>query len=113
MRSHVLVALVNVKAMRFSLVLVLALLVCAPLAQAQSKSPALTPKQIRVELGKSSSDELAQRILQAFGKGGLEKGKTKLEETTMAWAVLNKAPAKVVDVEGKLIGALKKVGSGE
>lgn len=113
MRSHVLAALVNVKAMRFSLVLVLALLVCAPLAQAQSKSPALTPKQIRVELGKSSSDELAQRILQAFGKGGLEKGKSKLEETTMAWAVLSKAPAKVVDTEGKLIGALKKVGSGE
>ncbi len=113
MRSHVLATLVNVKAMRFSLVLVLALLVSAPLAQAQSKSPVLTPKQIRAELGKSSSDELAQRILQAFGKGGLEKGKTKLEETTMAWAVLSKAPAKVVDAEGKLIGALKKVGSGE
>jgi enterochelin esterase family protein len=80
------------------------------------KAPVTTPKQIAADLkkrwGGPALDDFAKRITSAFGKAGLEKGKAKLEDTTVAWAVLTKDNARVVKADGTEIGKMFRV-SGE
>lgn len=86
-------------------------------AEPKAKSaPATTPKQIAADLkkrwGGPALEDFAKRVTAAFGRQGLEKGKAKLEETTVAWAVLAKDDARVVKADGKEIGRMIRV-SGE
>jgi enterochelin esterase family protein len=80
------------------------------------KAPVTTPKQIAADLkkrwGGPALEDFAKRITSAFGKAGLEKGKAKLEDTTVAWAVLTKNNARVVKADGTEIGKMFRV-SGE
>ena len=75
-------------------------------------APAITPTQLKSALTGAPSEDLAKRITSAFGKAGLEKGKAKLEDTTVAWAVLAKDDARVLKPDGSVIGKMFRV-SGE
>ncbi len=76
------------------------------------KAPATTPKEIKSALAKGPSENLAKKITSAFGKAGLDKGKAKAEDTTVAWAVLAKADARALKADGSPIGKMLRV-SGE
>jgi hypothetical protein len=100
-----------------SLVLFTGVALSAPAAEPKAKSaPAATPKQIAADLkkrwGGPALEDFARRVTASFGRQGLEKGKAKLEETTLAWAVLAKDDARVVKADGKEIGKMLRV-SGE
>jgi enterochelin esterase-like enzyme len=92
------------------------LLLCVSAALAAEPNgkpaPAITPKQLKAALAGGGSEELGRKITAAFGKAGLENGKARLEETTLAWAVLARDDARVVKADGKPVGKMVRV-SGE
>ncbi|MDB6075504.1 MAG: putative esterase [Verrucomicrobiaceae bacterium] len=55
---------------------------------------------------------MAQLMFRVWGKQTLMKGKAgaRVEGTTVAWAVINEGPARVVDAHGALIGQMKSIG---
>jgi len=56
---------------------------------------------------------MSQLVFRVWGKQPLMKGKAgaKVEETTVAWAVIHPELARVVDAHGALIGQMKAVGT--
>ena len=66
------------------------------------------------DTAKTSDEKLmSQWVYRCFGKQGLSQGKAgaKVEETTVAWAVMSTAPARVIDSQGLLIGDMQAIGS--
>ena len=61
-----------------------------------------------------SADEkaLAQLVFRIWGRQTLVKGKAgaKVDETVVAWAVINDAPARVVDAHGMPLGQIRAIG---
>ncbi len=100
------------------------MIVAAPVAWAQApkaaaKSPASPPpgaKELFTLLNdpmrSAGTKAVSQLIFRMWGRQGLLKGKTgaRVEETTVAWAVIHPGPARVVDAHGALIGQMKPIG---
>jgi len=55
---------------------------------------------------------MSQLVFRMWGRQALMKGKAgaRVEDTTAAWAVISKDPARVVDARGMLIGQMKSIG---
>ena len=101
----------NSRLLRFLCCLLLIFSVSA--AEPKGKAtPAITLPQLKSALTGAPLEDLAKKITLAFGKTGLEKGKAKLEDTTVAWAVLAKDDARVLKPDGSEIGKMFRV-SGE
>jgi enterochelin esterase family protein len=77
-------------------------------------APVLTPKQILTALQQRpagpAAEELAHRVTAAFGRQGLDQGKVKLEDTTVAWVVIAPAAARVLRNDGTEIGRMQPLG---
>jgi enterochelin esterase-like enzyme len=69
-------------------------------------------KALRDPQQASDAKALASMVYRCFGKQGLSQGKAgaKVEETTVAWAVLSEAPARVLDGRGMVLGEMQRVG---
>lgn len=64
--------------------------------------------------GQSISDPMVQKqVLKLFGKQNLIKGKpgVKVEGTTVAWAIMDMSPARVMRSDGTEIGAMTAMGN--
>ena len=96
------------------LLLLFALLPC--LGQAQNNArpkgnwvpPSVIALKKAVDEGRSEG-ELQALVYRLFGRQNLIMGKTgaKVEATTVAWAVIHKSPAHVIDGKGELLGEMK------
>lgn len=88
-------------------------------ASAQNKQvwkPPITPKQLRDALvAAPQPDEqkaLHDKVVRWFGLNNLTQGRVgaKVEATLVAWAVLSAKPARVVQLDGTLIGEMTALG---
>ncbi|MBB5033654.1 alpha/beta hydrolase [Prosthecobacter vanneervenii] len=88
-------------------------------ASAQNKSgaqPPITPRQIASALKLTATPEgqqkLHDQIMRLFGRQNLTQGKAgaKIEATTVAWAVIDPKPSRVVQQDGTLIGDMLPLG---
>lgn len=99
-----------------SLILCSCLHAAAPAASTKPKQAPLTPGALLKSLNASSSAEeqarLHEDVVRLFGKQKLIQGKpgTKVEGTTVAWAVMDMNPARVVRGNGTLIGEMVRLG---
>ncbi|WP_395750966.1 alpha/beta hydrolase [Prosthecobacter sp.] len=72
----------------------------------------ITPRQIAAELAKASQPEaqkaLHDQVMKLFGRQNLTQGRAaaKIEATTVAWAIIDPKPARVVQQDGTLIGEM-------
>jgi len=88
-------------------------------ASAQYRKGKGQPAGSVVALAKALADPaketavLEQMVFRLFGKQNLTMGKAgaRVEQRTVAWAVMNPSPARVVDGKGELLGELKPVGA--
>ncbi len=95
-----------------------ALLAATP-ASAQNRKGKGQPAGSVVALASALSDPAAetaqveQMLFRLFGKQNLTMGKAgaRVEQRTVAWAVVNPSPVRVVDGKGELVGDLKPVGT--
>jgi len=92
-------------------------LLTAGLALAQTPVPTpITPTALMKALEKTSDaasrQALHDQVLRLFGKQNLLKGKpgTKVEGTTVAWAVMDTKPARVMRGNDTLIGDMVRIG---
>jgi Putative esterase len=99
--------------MRFFLLL----LFSVSLGFSQSKNElSLSPLSLKAALEKETDAtvnvDLHDQVLRLFGRQNLLKGKpgTKIEGTTVAWAIMDMKPAQVVRGDGTLIGVMKSLG---
>jgi enterochelin esterase family protein len=78
--------------------------------------PTITPLQIAAALGKTSVPEaqkmLHDQVVRLFGRQNLTQGRAaaKIEATTVAWAIIDPKPARVVQQDGTLIGEMTALG---
>ena len=90
---------------------------CASLVaqeKASVKKPiSLVPLRDAFAKGDTGPEELETLAFRTFGRQNLLMGKVgaRLEDRTAAWALVNAAPARVIDPKGNLIGELKPVGN--
>jgi enterochelin esterase family protein len=91
----------------------------ASFSQAQNKpgaQPPITPRQIAADLKTASQPEeekaLHDKVVRLFGLNNLTQGRAgaKIEATTVAWAVIDPKPARVVQQDGTLIGEMITLG---
>ncbi|MFN0080436.1 MAG: alpha/beta hydrolase [Prosthecobacter sp.] len=89
-------------------------------SQAQSKAgapPPITPRQIAAALLTTSQPQeqtaLQAKVVRLFGLNNLTQGRAgaKIEATTVAWAVIDPKPARVVQQDGTLIGDMIALGA--
>jgi len=96
---------------------ILSILFCSTLfLRAQNNSAQqhrpITPQQIaeglKHALQHEAQKELGDRIIRLFGKQNLAQGRAgaKIEGTTVAWAVMDPKPARVVQQDGLLVGEM-------
>lgn len=99
--------------------ILLSFLFVAGLSQAQNKpgvQPPITPRQIAAALMTSSQPAeekaLHDKVVRLFGQNNLTQGRSgaKIEATTVAWAVIDPKPARVVHQDGALIGEMIALG---
>jgi len=98
---------------------VLLVVLAAGSLQAQNRKGKGQPPGSVVALAEALSDTeadtktLEQMVFRLFGKQNLTKGKAgaRVEQQTVAWAVMNPVPARAVDGKGELIGEMKAVGT--
>jgi enterochelin esterase family protein len=66
-----------------------------------------------LESAAAPGPDIEAKALRLFGKQNLARGKSgvRLEETTAAWAVMDREPARVVREDGTLIGAMTRLGT--
>jgi hypothetical protein len=64
-------------------------------------------------LDAAAQEVLHRRVIRAFGHGALVKNRAtaRVEDTTVAWAVLASHPAQVVRADGKLLGDMIQIGA--
>ncbi|MDZ4404633.1 alpha/beta hydrolase-fold protein [Prosthecobacter sp.] len=100
-------------------VLFLSLLLTASFSQAQNKpgaQPTVTPRQIAAALMTATQPAeekaLHDKVVRLFGINNLTQGRAgaKIEATTVAWAVIDPKPARVVQQDGALIGEMIALG---
>lgn len=105
--------------MRFPLVVLAIFAAVAGAALAQNKPapiPSISPRQILGALTKPLAPEARQelhgRVVRLFGFKNLTHGRAgaKIEGTTVAWAVIDPRPARVVRDDGTLIGDMVSLG---
>jgi Putative esterase len=79
--------------------------------------PGASPKALEALLANTSpesptSQELHAKVFRLFGKQNLLKGKptTRIEGTTVAWAIMDSQPAHVVRADGTSLGAMTALG---
>lgn len=78
--------------------------------------PPITPRQIAAGLKKMSQPEvqktLHDQVVRLFGRQNLTLGRAaaKIEATTVAWAIIDPKPARVVQQDGSLIGEMTALG---
>ncbi|MCF7786433.1 MAG: hypothetical protein K9N47_09935 [Prosthecobacter sp.] len=78
--------------------------------------PPITPRQIAAGLKKMSQPEaqktLHDQVVRLFGRQNLTQGRApaKIEATTVAWAIIDPKPARVVQQDGTLIGEMIALG---
>lgn len=91
----------------------------APFSRAQVKAgtqPPITPRQISAGLKATLQPEeqkaLHDKVLRLFGLNNLTQGRAgaKIEATTVAWAVIDSKPARVLRQDGTLIGEMTALG---
>jgi enterochelin esterase-like enzyme len=76
----------------------------------------ITPKQIAADLGKAAQPQaqkvLHDKVIRLFGQKNLTQGRAaaKIEATTVAWAIIDPKPARVVQQDGTLIGEMTALG---
>ena len=81
-----------------------------------SAKPPITPRQIVAGLKKASLPEehkmLHDEVVRLFGRQNLTQGRAgaKIEATTVAWAIIDPKPARVVRQNGTLIGEMTVLG---
>lgn len=75
-------------------------------------SPVILQKTLASGPDAPHAQELHDQVLKLFGKQTLLKGKpgARIEGTTVAWAIMDMKPAKVVRGDGTLIGAMTPLG---
>ncbi|SKA77139.1 Putative esterase [Prosthecobacter debontii] len=93
------------------LFLVLALHAEAPQA-AEPLTPIALKKRLEGTQNAAETNQLHEDIIRLFGRQNLLKGKpsTKIEATTVAWAVMDMNPARVTRGDGTVIGNMTRVG---
>lgn len=100
-------------------VILLSFLFAAGLSQAQNKpgaQPPITPRQIAAALMIVSQPgeqiALHDKVVRLFGMNNLTQGRAgaKIEATTVAWAIIDPKPARVVQQDGSLIGEMITLG---
>jgi hypothetical protein len=100
-------------------VILLSFLFAAGLSQAQNKpgaQPPITPRQIAAALMTVSQPgeqiALHDKVVRLFGMNNLTQGRAgaKIEATTVAWAIIDPKPARVVQQDGSLIGEMITLG---
>ncbi|MGV3663760.1 MAG: alpha/beta hydrolase [Prosthecobacter sp.] len=90
-------------------------------AHAQNKPggpPPITPRQLATDLGKAapgsagSQKMLHDKVVRLFGLKNLTQGRAgaKIEATTVAWAIIDPKPARVLNEDGSLIGEMTPLG---
>lgn len=75
--------------------------------------PPITPRQIASGLKKASPPEaLHDQIVRLFGRQNLMQGRAgaRIEATTVVWAIIDPKPARVVQLDGTLIGDMTALG---
>ncbi len=81
-----------------------------------AQEPSLTPKTLLGALHAPSdaeaTRELHDQVIRWFGRQNLMQGKpaAKIEGTTVAWAVMDMQPARVVRGSGELLGEMTRLG---
>lgn len=97
----------------------LSLLLITSAAWAQNKTawqPPITPRQLSAALKAASQPEeqnkLHDKVVKWFGLNNLTQGRAgaKIEATTVAWAIIDPKPARVVQQDGTLIGEMIALG---
>lgn len=89
---------------------------CCTLAAAQTPAPQVTPKALRKALADSPDaaalSALHDPVMRLFGRQSLLKGKpvAKVEGTTVAWAILEGKPARVVRADDTQLGEMIALG---
>jgi len=100
-------------------VFVSSFLLLTGLVQAQNKpawQPPITPRQLAEALKATPQPETQQalhdKVVKWFGLNNLAQGRAgaKIEATTVAWAIIDPKPARVVQVDGSLIGEMVSLG---
>lgn len=95
------------------------LLLAIPSAFAQNKpgaQPGITPRQMSTALKLTATPEgqqkLHDQVMRLFGRQNLTQGRAgaKIEATTVAWAIIDPKPARVVQQDGTLIGEMMPLG---
>ena len=104
----------------WSISIVLVFMTAAVHAQKPAGKPAAAPPVGANELLAALNDPMksadpkvmSQLVFRMWGRQTLMKGKAgaRVEGTTVAWAVINQEPARVVDAHGALIGQMKPIG---
>lgn len=98
---------------------VISILLVTSHARAQNKpawQPPITPRQIAAALKAAAQPEeqksLHDKVVKLFGFNNLAQGRVgaKIEQTTVAWAVIDPQPARVVRLDGSLIGEMTPLG---
>ncbi len=78
--------------------------------------PPITPRQLHAALQKGpqpeTQKELHDKVMKWFGLNNLTQGRAgaKIEATTVAWAVMDPKPARVVRLDGTFIGEMIALG---
>jgi enterochelin esterase family protein len=94
-------------------------LIAVSFSAAQNKPDAqlpITPRQIAAGLKKmtqlESQKALHDQVVRLFGRQNLTQGRApaKIEATTVAWAIIDPKPARVVQQDGTLIGEMISLG---
>jgi enterochelin esterase-like enzyme len=95
------------------------LLLAIPSAFAQNKpgaQPGITPRQMSTALKLTATPEgqqkLHDQVMRLFGRQNLTQGRAgaRIEATTVAWAIIDPKPARVVQQDGTLIGEMMPLG---
>lgn len=95
------------------------LLLAISSASAQNKpgaQPLVTPRQMASALKLTSTPEARQKlhdqVVRLFGRQNLTQGRAgaRIEATTVAWAIIDPKPARVVQQDGTLIGDMLPLG---
>jgi enterochelin esterase family protein len=89
---------------------------CLAVSAFGQQPPALTPKALLRALHEpadaAATQALHDRVVRWFGRQNLMQGKpaAKIEATTVAWAVMDMQPARVVRGNGELLGDMVRLG---
>ncbi|HYF37114.1 MAG TPA: alpha/beta hydrolase-fold protein [Prosthecobacter sp.] len=97
--------------MRFFVSLLLA---CFSIAAAQTPAPPVRLDTLQQALtSEEDSEETQRQVMRLFGRQNLLQGRAsaKVEGTTVAWAVMDSKPARVVEAGGMLIGDMTRLGA--